>query len=68
MVPPFIKAVKAALEWEDPEPPPKKEKNYYPHLKKQVATFPLMAEIRGLFQEQWQKGERKSSSTNRLQK
>lgn len=44
-----------------------KSQTYYPFLKK-LASFPLKAEIKGLFQEEWQKVDRKSSPANRLQK
>lgn len=66
---PLIKAVKKALEWEDPSTPLAKQRKFFTHLGKERSNFPLLPELKDIIDEEWSKVDKKtslSSKTSRL--
>lgn len=59
--------VKEAIQWEEPEPPPKSQR-YFPHLKKKSSIFPLMDEIKDVVLEEWKKVGKRPVPCNCFQK
>lgn len=59
LVQPYVQAVKLAIGWEEADALSKKSKSYFTFLKKQVAVFPLMDQIRGVIEEEWNKTEKR---------
>lgn len=68
LIEPFVKSVKEAIGWEEPQEVQPKQRKYFPQLKKEPETFPFIDELEDLIKEEWQRPEKKSSLNNRLQK
>ncbi|XP_068135669.1 lamina-associated polypeptide 2-like [Hyperolius riggenbachi] len=67
LVPPFVRSVREAIEWEEEEEPPAK-KRYFPHLKKKPISFPVMDEVNELVLDEWSKTDKKAPLLNRMTK
>ncbi|XP_068118214.1 polycystin-1-like [Hyperolius riggenbachi] len=67
LVPPFVRSVREAIEWEEEEEPPAK-KRYFPHLKKKPISFPVMDEVNELILDEWSKTDKKAPLLNRMTK
>lgn len=68
LIEPFVKSVKEAIGWEEPQEVQPKQRKYFPQLKKEPETFPFIDKLEDLIKEEWQRPEKKSSLNNRLQK
>lgn len=68
LIGPFVKSVKEAINWEEPEEVQQKQRKYFPNLKRVPEAFPFIDELDELIKEEWQNPEKKISLSNRLTK
>lgn len=68
LVPAFVEAVKVAMKWREEASPPKKQRKYFPDLKKLVPSFPLIPEIQEIVEDEWTKPDKKLNIHNRVSK
>lgn len=55
----FIMAVKQAIELEQDSHPPEKVRRYFPNLRKERASFPLLTKMWELIEEEWERPKKK---------
>lgn len=67
LVPSFVKAVKEALNWEDPVTSPK-QRNIFKQLSKERQYFPFLSEVGGIISDELGKMGRKSSMQSKISK
>ena len=68
LVSPLIKAVKETLKLEDTAAPPEKQRKLFKQLGKERSNFPRPSELKDVFEEEWSKGDKKVSMSNKTSK
>lgn len=61
-------AVKEAMSWHEEKSLHKKQRKYYPDLKKSIPSFPLIFEIQDILEKEWAKPDKKINIHNRASK